>query len=998
MRKIVLLVLSRPVAAFIAFAALAAGGMLAATRTPLDFLPRMEVPQITIATAFGGLPAADVRELVTIPLEDALSGMGGLKRIRSYSRDGSSLIQLTLDWGTSMDVAALRAREIIDIAYLSLPSQADKPLVLPVDPGEEPILLLGVFPKEGADASLVRDMADREIRSALQQVEGVGSLQVFGGRREFIEIRVDQSLLGRTGQSLSTLADSIGAMNAEYPSGSLDDGDTRYIIKTDGRRSSWKDLADITLSVGGDSGPIRIRDIAVVERDLDERQAFLLAGDGEGIGISVRRNRGYSPVSLSKNVNAAIPTLNNAYHQDMEIRILYDGSTEISRMVRQLLQSGLIGAIAAFLVLWTFLKRLGYAGITLTAIPLSLLGTILGLRAMDITFNIMSLGGLTLGIGMLVDNSVVVLENLVRKAPNRKRDSVALATSEITNSTVGSTLTSIIVFLPLLFLPGLLGELFSDMAWAIVLSLTFSLLISATWIPLLFSRTSIDQKLLQSATSRWKWHRLLRHVLRKPLSALIGALLLLAAGFFVIPGLHFHWLQQTRQSRIDISIIFPSGTTVEHLFNTAESLTPFLEAQPDILAVTVTGGGDSSDPYFLADPQQSRERMDIRVFTKLRTAWTPRTLEQAVRERLSDRTGISITGGYPPDLLSRVMGLTEGQSRLIVPSDSPSAAVTAANELAVSGSGGRDIRVTPNDRKPQLQLVPDRQALSHHGISLAALASVVGTAMNGKVVSTYEESGRRTPIRVRLREEDRHNRKALSELLVQATERGPIALRELTTLIEHEDYPVLYREGRRDVAYLDVPADDAMAWVRSGNGRIIDPEEASRTDQRDDLILLFLLATGLLYVLLGMQFESFSLPVLFLLTQPFALAGSAILLWITGSGLNLNSLLGMLVVLGLSINSAILLYENYRNRIKAGITPGVTVYAGTIERVRPILITGFTTIMALMPVALDFSGKNPQSSLAIAVVGGLTASIAVALIILPLLFKSYFSQSGKLLK
>ncbi|MDF1569348.1 MAG: efflux RND transporter permease subunit, partial [Spirochaetaceae bacterium] len=787
MNRFVLTVLSRPVATFIAFLALAGAGILAAFRTPLDFLPRMEVPQITVATSFPGLPAADIRELVSIPLEDALSGLGGLKRIRSYSRDGSSLIQLTLDWGSPMAVAALRAREIIDVAYLSLPSQAEKPLVLPVDPGEEPVLLLGVFTREGRDPSLVRELADREIRSALQQVKGVGSLQVSGGRRELIEIKVDQSCLGRTGQSLSDLADAVGAMNAEYPSGSLDDGDTRYIIKTDGRRESWEELADIVLPPNGESGTVRIRDVATVEKEPEERRAFLLSTEGEGIALSVRRNRGFSPVSLSKNIRSRLPALNAAYHQDLEIRVLYDASVEISTTVRRMLYSGLLGAAAAFFILWLFLKRLVYAGITLTAIPLSILGTMAALRLMDITLNIMSLGGLTLGIGMLVDNSVVVLENLVRKASGRDKHAISAATSEITDSTLGSTLTSVVVFLPLLFLPGLLGELFSDMAWAIVFSLAFSLLVSAAWIPLLFSFTPRDCRPATAGVAAPYLRRMLRWVLRRPAAGFCAAAALLAAALALVPGFGFHWLEPTRQSRIDVILNFPSGTRVEHLFDTAEDLLGFLESRPGILFVTVTGGGDTSDPYFLADPERRTERMDVMVFTDSESKWTPATMENLLENRISERYGVSLDIRYPPDLLSRVMSLNEGRSRLVVPSDEPALAVLTARGLIEHVGGDSDIHLIPDSRKPQLQLIPDRQALSRYGLTLSPLSSLVGTAMNGRVVSAFEESGRRIPIRVRMREEDRRNRSALMGITVLNTDGGPVALGELTQLVERED-------------------------------------------------------------------------------------------------------------------------------------------------------------------------------------------------------------------
>ncbi len=990
MTRFILFILSRPIASIILFTGIAAGGVISSTSIPLDFLPRMEVPRITVATAFQGLPASDVRELITIPLEDALSGLNGLKRIRSFSRDGSSLIQLILKWGSSMDTAALQVREIIDVASVSLPGQSEKPLVLPVDPGEAPVILLGIFPRTGVNPSLIREMANREIRAALQQVEGVGSIQVSGGQQEYIEVKVDQSRLARTGLSLSVLSDTIGGMNAEYPSGSINDGDTRYIIKTDGRRQSVEEISRTGLVGNNAASLIRVQDVAQVQREPGKRQAFLITDGREGVAMLIRRNRGFSPVTLSRNLRTRIPDLNRTFSGDLQIQFIYDRSEEISSSIRRLFLSGIAGALAAFVVLWLYLRRLSYALITITAIPLSILGTILSLKFMGITFNIMSLGGLTLGLGMLVDNTVVVLENLVRKAHCSGNFSIAESTSEIASSTVGSTLTSIVVFLPLLFLPGLHGELFSDLAWAVILSLVFSFLVSITWGPLLFSKLNFKGASPLPDRPSKSVRLLFKKQLRHPGRWIFPAVMFMAAGVLIASGMSFRWLQPIHQSRIDVVVKHPSGTTIEHQFLTAGELVNYLKDESSIISVSVTGGGSLQDPYFLADPSRSRERMDLHVFLEPDSNWTPNLLQEDLQNRLGE--GISVRAEYPRDLLSQVLNLSEGRIRLIVPGKDTESAVKLAMNIQSNTKGNEEIDIIQGNKKPLLRLQPDRQALHRYGLNPASLAGIVGTAVNGQVVSFLEETGRRIPIRVRLREEDRKNRRILEELSIRAAKDAVLKLGDVTTFIEHEDYPVLHREERRDVVRIEVPSHQAGKWLSQWKGHIIHPESELIQTQRKAFIHLILLAVGLLYILLGIQFNSSGLPIMLLCAQPLPLVGTVSLLWVTGLELTLSSLLGMLMVLGLSINNAILLYENYRRKRLKGMSPGLTIYLGTFECMRPIMITTCTSIAAMLPLALDFSGRNPQQGLALAVTGGLGAAIPAALFCLPALFYFYFTQ------
>ncbi len=540
MRSLIRLSINRPVATVMVFLAVLIVSIWSISLMPVDFLPEIEVPKLTVISSYGGLPAKEIRELLTIPLEDSFSSLKGIKHINSISRDGLSIIELEFHWGTDMVLAGVESREVIDLAYLSLPFGAGKPQVLPVDPNDEAVMTIGVFPQDG-DFALARRLAEREIKTRLQQGRGVGTIQVAGGLVDEIQILLDQSFIGSKGLSVSGISQDLASGNISYPVGVIEEGSVEYIVKADGKAANWQEIGEFYVTIDENTPPLRIKEMGTVTPDYKDQHSAFHYNGREGVLLSIRKQGGTSPVSMAQSVRDELGLLKKSYENSLDMAVISDSSEIIKKSINDLVLSAILGALFAFLVLLVFLKNFQNSLLLILALPVSISWALLLLSLTGRSLNIMSLGGLAMGVGMLVDNAIVVMERL-SSLKMKNRQMVISETTRLASSLTGSTITSLVVFFPVLFLPGLLGTLFTDLALAVIFSLSASLIIAVTLIPVLFilwgktpKRDAIEIKLGKAAS-------LFRRSFRTPgkVSLLIG--LIAAAGIFFSSRLDFIFL------------------------------------------------------------------------------------------------------------------------------------------------------------------------------------------------------------------------------------------------------------------------------------------------------------------------------------------------------------------------------------------------------------------------------------------------------------------------
>ncbi|MBN2353101.1 MAG: efflux RND transporter permease subunit [Spirochaetales bacterium] len=1024
MKPLISLVVNRPISTLMCFTALIIFGFIAASDLSVEFLPEVHVPKLVVTAAYPGLPPAQVKELLTVPLEDSLSSVKGVKGVFSVSREGFCTLELEFHWGTDMTMAAVETREAIDLVYPSLPSDSKKPVVLPINPGEEPLVWVGVFPVSG-DLALARRMADREIKTRLQQVEGVGLIALLGGAREEIKIDVD---LGRSlgrGVTLDAVAQALAMTNYDFPAGSFREGGTEFLVKTEGRFASESEISGLVVGRTEQGNRVTLSDVAAVSRGRHEPESLFQLNGRDGVALLVRRKSGANPVRVADNIRKEVESLRLSYGKDLEFQTAKDASRAISASISDLANSAVLGAAIAFVVILFFIRRLSTSLILISTLPIATLATLLLLRVSGCSLNTMSLGGLAMGIGMIVDNSVVVLENLERRLPapqDRTPRLIIAYTAEMAGSTFGSTVTTLIVFMPIIFLPGMVGALFKDLALSITFSQIISFIISVTLVPVLCLLTrNLPRPLPQQRhTIRVKpekpkarrrrpfftalerlYRRALRLSLRRPVLSLLFVAGVFAAGFVLLLGLRFEFMPAVDTGEIDVTAALPPGTSLEYLDRVGKALAEEAGQSGLIGAVLMRAGGESDDPYFLSDPSETPEKLHLVLKLKDGAGSAQRAVDE-LRERLRV-PGAEMTFSLPDDIIAPLLGVRGDRTVLLVRGSDQDAAMKNALEtsrtLAASDFFSA-VSVLPRRNKPIVNLYPKRDILLRDGLSLAAVSGSVRGCLDGLYPSRFESGGREIDMRVRLREEDRLDLERLADMGILTPQGGRVRLGDCLTLRGEKDFSCLIRKDKADVAYMELAPrperrDGAGRYLRESvlaEGKAESLAQSAFESNLPRIVLIFALALLLLYLVLGAQFESFTLPLFMMISLPLAFSGIVIALVVFGKSVNLSSCLGILVLLGVVVSNSIILFENYKSKLRAGCRLSYAVYRGSAERLKAIMISVATTVTALLPVAIDPLNKSSQSPMAVAILGGLCVSTFLTLFVTPLIFTAYFRR------
>lgn len=991
-----------PLSILSALAGLALLGLISTLVIPLDFLPLMEERFLIVSTEYPSVGAEELRSMVTIPLEDAFASLGGLKSLSSVSRDGLSLLRIELHWGTDTDLALAECREIIDTAYEGLPSLCSKPRVSRESgSGEDTITIILVPPD--ADPQNARRVALTDIKPRLQRLSGAALVTVSGGEEEEIQVNVHKRGLESRNLDLSTVARIIAAANFEYPGGTITEGDNEYTVKTSGLYRSLDEIRETPL-VWDQGGLVRVGDIAEVSRETGRQDSFFLYRSAEAgiprltdcIRIGIRKRQDAAPLPLSIRVRKEIVTLRSLY-SGYHFEIVSDMSDQIVESLRSLLFSAVAAILSAALVVYFFLKSVKLSLVITGIIPLSALFSVLTLELAGRSLNLMSLSGLAIGIGMVIDSGTVAIEQIdgeMRRALKHGGNGVhwpepvIRGVSAVALSSGASTLSTVIVFIPVFFIPGLLGELFGDMALAVIASISFSCMLSFTYIPALVSllkpavrAETTGAARLNTALER-RYRGILRFLFRKPRYALIQLGVCLALGVLSLGLSEFTLLPELPSPSISWELRFEPGISLERMRRAALELGRGLEAIGEIGALEISAGIDGEDFPRLADPGEIAEKI---VFTG-HPRGTAEKARQAVEEhfRGTPYEPVFLRGR---DLLS--MALEDGGTEVLVRSDDPEDARNKA-EAVLRALEDRDGQGAARDYLPRViqtgpALIPDRLALARFSLSAQFLAQTTRDVLEG-IRETYYEGGKEIPLVIKLRDEDLRSPENIGDTMINL-ESGPIPLRLLGGMGEEERETVLYRYNRRDAKVFNFPLPGELREEFS----LVSPGGEETAEMIRLSVLLLIVTLCLLYLSMGAQFESFLIPLLLLLAIPPSFAGAFFLLLVSSVKPDINSMIALVILFGISINNSILLYESCRESCRGperGDTSRGRRVSGIIgncaKKLRAIMITNITTIAALIPFAFDPLGANSQVSLSIALIGGLVFSLALVLPVFPL--------------
>ncbi len=1014
--KIYELAARRPVGTAMLYFCVVVLGVVASRQLAVDLMPEADMPQVSVTTTYTGVSPQEIESLITRPIEQSLSTIEGIDKLNSTSAEGMSRISIQFEWGRDLDEAVNDIREQMDFVREVLPEDANDPTVFKFNLSDMPIGFLGVG--GGGDVRRLRRLAEETLSRRLERVPGVASVDVRGGREREIQVRLDQARLAALGVSPAEVTRALSRENRNVSAGDMLETGREVMIRTVGEFESTEEIANVVVSTR-DGRPLQVKDLGEV-RDTFREITNELWIDGEpGMRMYVSKQSGANTVEVMADVRDEIDALNRDYAGRAEISILMDNSEFISQSVNNVRLGALMGAALAVIVLLIFLRDLRATLIIGTAIPISVLATFALMYFYGFTLNVISLGGIALGIGMLVDSSIVVLENIHRmRRQGASALSAAIAgTREVSTAILAGTMTTIAVFIPVVFIGGFAGIFFKEMAIVVSFALFCSLAVSLTLIPSLAARflgNSRDARdplgVLPRITvglrglDRW-YDATLRRLLRHPWRVVGGAVGFLMLSFFMTSQIGFELMPESDEGQLGVHVELPIGTPVETTATTMKELELRLRGalEEGELKHLVSTAGPENWWRPAAGNQGSMEVMLTPISERNRGQ---ETIVSAIRKAMSDLPGADVKV-YPSSGNMMMRMMRGGGERLTVEIrghdlDTADALAERVRTAMLEVPGVVHPRVDRERGQLERTLHVDRERLAELGMAGADVAESVEHYVLGKVATRFREGGEEYDVRIQLAEEQRADLEQLPQLPIVTPQGQVIRLGALAgiepsmgpTSIAREDQQRILRisAGISDRGFGEVVADLqerlALIEVPEGFSAGLGGELREQGEVFAELLIGVFLALFLVYTVMAVQFESLIQPLIIMTSVPFSFVGVVLSLVITGTTFNMNSFLGLVVLVGIVVNNAIVLvdYTNILRREHGEELLDAIVKAGR-RRLRPILMTTLTTALGLVPLAIGLGeGSEIQAPLARVIVGGLLTSTAITLLFVPSLY------------
>jgi len=1079
--KLAKMAIERPIATLMCYIAIILLGFISLRQLSVDLLPEISYPRLSVVTEYRGVAPEEIETLITEPLEAAVSRTPGLRRVESVSKEGVSYLTLEFSWGTDMDFAMLHAREKLDSVRFQLPEEAESPTIIALDPKTRPIMVIAVS-GEGTLLEL-KEFCEDLIKPRLEQIEGIGSAEVAGGVEREIQVEIDPRLLALYRLSIDEVAQRIDAFNRNLQGGNIRKGKFKYALRVVGEFEMVDEIGEISLKSTKDRSVIRLRDIARVEDSIKERQGSTRLDGEESIGILVRKESGANTVEVTRMANDLLDQVRKDYPK-VSLSVVSEQARYIVEAISSVKEEIIFGGLLAFLVLLIFLQEFRTSLIIFAVIAISVIATFNLLFFRNITLNIMSLGGLALGVGMLDDCAIVVSENIFRHRGLGKSLSEAayIGTKEVGMAVSATIFTTIVVFLPVIYVHGVAGQLFRDQALTVTFSLLASLIVSITLVPMLASQTfefkplaveppTKEDKEKSGAEgkrpSRWRFllypliglrwlvyfiprmvmkglsfllsllvqllqfilHYLtwpFRPVLRtifKGFNAIYdrftvryhrflvwslehkGRVLWVSSLFFLLTFvlgavLPRELMPKFRVSTFEVSLKAPVDYSFEQTSEVVASLERWLKGQDTVKRffseVGIISGMEGLNPEVSIN--SAKVRVDVG-----RTGDLEPTIDR-IRGWLRNYPDLSVSVAREQTTIAQFLAFSSSALGLKIKGDDLDTLKRLATDLMSrlqTIEGVADVTTSLGEGKPEFLIKVRKDRLEKYALSPDAISTYLVEAVQGKVATQFRELEKKYDILVRLEEGTRQNIETLldQEIVHQGQ---TLPLRELVDYEiavgpkeihrENQQREVLISANLRGVKMSRVipQVREKMAELKlPPNYRVVfggEQEEMSRSFR--SLIWAFILSALLVYMIMAAQFESLLHPLLIMFTIPMGLAGVFLALFVTGQTINVISVIGIVVLVGIVTDNAIVKIDFTNQLRRSGMPLHEAVIEGSVVRQRPILMTSITTIFGLIPLALGLGeGAELQRPLGIAVIGGLLFSTFLTLILIPVIYE-----------
>jgi len=1026
-------------------------GMVSLSRLKVNLLPDISYPTVTVRTELTGAAPADIENLLTKPIEEAVGVIRNVRQVRSVSRSGQSDVTLEFLWGTDMDVAGIDVREKIDI--LDLPLEAGRPLLLRFDPSSEPIMRLGLLRKSGdgavgsdsdeANLKALRRLAEDRIKNDLEAEEGTAAVKVSGGLQDEIQIRVDQQKLSQLGISIEQIAARIRAENVNLSGGRLEEGSQRFLVRTINEFQTVEEFAAaIVANVGG--RPVYLRDVATVTRGHKEREAITRVNGRESVELAVYKEGDANTVQVAKRIEARLATIRESLPEDLELVGIYDQSKFIGAAIGQVTSAAFAGGLLAIMVLYGFLRNARATTIIAVSIPVSVVGTFLLMYTNDVSLNIMSLGGVALAVGMLVDNAIVVLENIVRKREQGEDvlDAARNGTAEVSAAVTASTLTTIAVFFPMVFISGIAGQLFRDQALTVTFALVLSLVVALTLIPMLaalgtgaryeesgeysapgrFTRAIallvrmsgtafgaiamlfrvvlwVPGRVLQAffVTVSRAYEPLLAWSLRHRAAVVGGAAAIFAATMLLVPRLGTELIPQLSQGEFDVDLRLPPGAPLnetDRAIQVAQAATRVIDDVEISYSVAGTGNRLDANPV---DSGENTGTLSLTLKPGRGRAEEIRAMD-AMREELGRLPGVQYEFSRPA-LMSFASPLS------IEVSGYDLVALDAANRSLMQALAASDrftdLKTTIELGNPEIQILFDQERAASLGLAVRDIADRVVANVRGELATRYTWRDKKIDVLVRSIDTERASIEEIRKLIVNPTSERPVTLEAVADVRVARGPAEIRRVAQERVAIITsniafgdlgaaaAEAESIIARTPLPNGvsATVSGQNEEMQDSFRSMQFALVLAIFLVYLVMASQFESLVHPFVILFTIPLALVGAVLALYVTGTTVNVVAFIGVIMLAGIVVNNAIVLVDLINQLQAQGVEKTAAILEAGKARLRPILMTTLTTVLGLLPMAIGLGeGSEVRTPMAITVIGGLVVSTLLTLVVIPVVY------------
>ena len=1022
--------IEKPVTTALIFVAVIVIGLFSLSRLPIDQFPEMDPPYITVMTTYAGASASEIETNVTKIIENSLTSVDGLKELTSSSRDNMSIVSLELEWGTDRDEASNDVRSFIDMVKSSLPDGCSSPVMFKLNSSLMPIIQYSVMADESYPG--LEKILNDEVVPQLNRIEGIGSVSVSGAPDRYVYIDIDQAKLDAYNLTLEQVANAISVNNLNLSSGVVKMDRQQYQMQVRGEYEQSADIADIVVSTTLLGQKVFVRDLAQVRDTIKDLSLDEKVDSREAVRLMVAKKSGSNTVQVCRDVRKELARIERTLPSDVQIKMIYDSSEEIENAIGSLEESILYALLFVVLVVFFFLGKWRATLIIGITIPIALIVAFVYLLLTDSSLNIISLSALTVAIGMVVDDAIVVLENITKHIDrgSSPHEAAIYATNEVWTSVIATTLVIAAVFIPLTMLTGLAGIMFKELGWIVTIVVSTSTLVAISLIPMLCSKmlkareVRIDEngQLIEGKQKKGWYERIVVAFLDKVDKAYANLLrwclthklvtILIAIAFFVVSmfpmgmgKIGTEFMPSSDNGRLSATIELQRGTRIEETVKTARALEErFRELVPEIQRISTSAGSndESSVGALFSSTTNYKIQMTVVCNKKYERTRSIEAIGEVLRTELARYPEIieyqvnaagGMGGGGRSTVDVEIYGYDFDETNIY--------AEEVMQAIVANVPGARNVRVSRDKDRPELKVTIDKEKAAIHGLNTATVSQYIRNRVTGFTAGFLKEDGDEYDIVVRLKEDDRNSITDIQDLTIPTATGARIKLSEIATIEEYWAPQTIDRKSRqRYVRVISMPYGTSLGELAaaiqaqvdqmphpSGISVVLAGDFDDQQKSFKDIFSLLLLIILLVYIVMASQFESLGKPAVILLSIPFGLSGVVLALWLTGTSLDMIGALGVVMLVGIVVKNGIVLVDYINLMRDRGHALNEAIALSGASRLRPVLMTAFTTLLGMLPMALSSGeGSEMWHPLGIVVIGGLLVSTFVTLIIVPVVY------------